>query len=127
MVKTIALLFGIIYTLVGILGFVTAAGGTFSMSPSNLLGYFPINAAHNVVHLVIGIPGLFASRSESAAAGYLKLFGVILIIVGLLGFFWPNPFNVLPIGGIDIALHLVTGVIFVLVGFAARSTASATA
>src|SRR5438132_3618228 len=47
MIKTAALLFGIVFLLIGILGFVPA------VTPDNgmLLGIFHVNTAHNIVHL----------------------------------------------------------------------------
>lgn len=47
MVKTAAILFGVVFLFIGILGFVPAA------TPANgmLLGIFHVNTAHNIVHL----------------------------------------------------------------------------
>jgi len=126
MAKTTALIFGIIYTLVGILGFVGGVGGTAAMQPTMLLNLFPINLLHNIVHLVIGIAGLLVAGNEGNAASYLKIFGWILILIGIVGIFWKNPFGILPIGGIDVALHLITGVIFAYVGYRSTSPAQAT-
>lgn len=116
MARPVALIFGIIYTLVGIVGFVPQLGGTFSMAPSPLLNIFDINALHNIVHLIIGVGALTVSGSEVRAAPFLSTFGYILIVLAIVGFFWKNPFNILPIGGPDVWLHLVTGLIFVWAG-----------
>ncbi len=119
MAKTVALIFGIVYTLVGILGFVPSltAGGT-------LLG-FPINTLDNIVHLIIGVAGLVMARAEGNAATYCKIFGVVLLFLGLLGFVTPNFFGLIPIGGRDIALHLISGAILAYAGFTARTTTTA--
>ena len=114
MAKTIALAFGIIYTIVGVLGFLPFAGGTFGMTPAPLLGLFYINLLHNVVHLVIGGSGLLMAGTEESAARYLRLFGIILLIIGLVGFINPIEARIdsfLPIGGWDRWLHVVSGVI----------------
>ena len=47
MVKTAAVLFGVVFLLVGILGFVPAV-----TKDQMLLGIFHVNAAHNCVHLL---------------------------------------------------------------------------
>ena len=129
MAKTIALLFGLIYTIVGIVGFVPSLGGTFAMAPPTmLLYYFPINVLHNIVHLVIGIAGLAMSRSEASATSFCKIFGVVLILVGLVGFVWPANLDatILPLRGADIWLHLVSGAVLLIVGLASKpATASA--
>lgn len=125
MARTVALIFGIIYTLVGIVGFIPQLGGTFGMGPSTLFNTFTINAIHNVVHLVIGIGALMVSGSEEKAAPFLRAFGYILILIAIVGFFWKNPFNILPIGGPDVWLHLVTGLIFVWAGMSSTRPATA--
>jgi len=125
MARTVAIVFGIIYTLVGILGFVPAAGGTFGMAPSPLLHTFDINLLHNLVHLIIGLGALAVSGSNEKAAPFLRTFGWILILIAIVGFFWKNPFGILPIGGPDVWLHLVTGLIFVWAGMTAPRPAAA--
>lgn len=125
MARTIALVFGIIYTLVGIIGFVPAVGGTFGMAPTPLLNIFSINLLHNLVHLIIGIGALASSGSNEKAAPFLRTFGYILILIAIVGFFWKNPFGILPIGGPDVWLHLVTGLIFVWAAMSAPRPAAA--
>ena len=127
MTKTIATLFGAIYVIVGILGFIPALGGSASMSGSALFGIAMVNIPHNIVHLIIGLAGLSGGRTEAGAAAFGKTFGIILLIVGLLGFVQPNLFGILPIGGYDIWIHLITGAILAYVGFTARVSSSATA
>ena len=114
MAKTVALIFGIIYTLVGAVGFLTPLGGTFGMAPVPLLGLFYINLVHNIVHLVIGIPGLLMAGTEESAARYLRVFGIILVLVAVLGFIGKLEATIhgfLPIGGSDVWLHLASGLI----------------
>jgi hypothetical protein len=124
MTKTLAMVFGVIYTLVGLAGFVIALGGSMSMAPSTLLGIAQINVLHNVVHLVIGIAGLTMAKTEESAGTFCKTFGVILLLVGVLGFFNPLP-NLLPLGGYDIWIHLITGAILAYAGFAVAPAGSA--
>jgi hypothetical protein len=127
MTKTIATLFGAIYLIVGILGFIPSLGGSTSMTDSTLLGVASVNLLHNIVHLVIGLAGLSGGRTESGAISFCKTFGVILLIVGLLGFVQPNLFGILPLGGYDIWIHLITGAILAFAGFSATAPRSATA
>jgi hypothetical protein len=114
MAKTIALIFGVVYTLVGVAGFLSPLGGTFGMTPVPLLGVFYINLVHNIVHLVIGIPGLLMAGTEESAARYLRVFGIILVLVAVLGFIRGIEASIhgyLPIGGSDVWLHLASGLI----------------
>ncbi len=108
MAKTIAMVFGVIYTLVGLAGFIPALGGSTSMASNTLLGIAQINVLHNIVHLVIGIAGLVMGRTADGASSFCKIFGVILLLVGILGFVSPNFFGLMPIGGGDIWIHLIS-------------------
>lgn len=125
MAKTIGMLFGWIYTIVGIAGFIPALGGSFSMTGSTLLGVAPVNVLHNIVHLIIGIAGLTMSRTEEGAGTFCKTFGIILLLLGIIGFIQPNLFGILPIGGGDIWIHLITGAILAVAGFASAPSRAA--
>ena len=126
MAKTLALIFGIVYLLIGILGFVPAVGGTLGQTPTLLLGFASVNLLHNIVHLIIGIVGLGAAGDEARAVMFCRWFGIILIALGLLGFVAPSGFGLVPLGGNDIYLHLASGIVLAIGGFmGARSTASA--
>jgi Domain of unknown function (DUF4383) len=125
MARPVALIFGIIYTLVGVIGFLPSVGGTHGMAPSALFGTFSINVVHNIVHLVIGIWALSVAGNQEQAVGFLRSFGYILILLAIVGFFWPNPFGVVPIGGPDVWLHLVSGIIFLWAGLSIPKPAAA--
>ena len=63
MVKTMAVLFGVVFLLVGILGFVPAV-----TKDEMLLGIFHVNTAHNAVHLLSGVVALLCGLSEIGRA-----------------------------------------------------------
>lgn len=133
MIKTFALIFGIIYVLVGISGFIPGlnqmghpdAGNNLLIDSfsGRLLGLFPVNILHNIVHLAIGAWGIVASRSVAAS----RLFGKALAIVyGLLAILGLIPgantlFGLAPIYGHDIWLHALSAVIAAYFGFVARA------
>jgi hypothetical protein len=121
-VQRIAQVFGVVFILVAILGFVTA-GTSMDADPTTaqrILGLFPVNLLHNVVHLLFGIWGLTAARSFGGAATYGRLGGVIYLALAALAFVSPSLFGLVPIGGHDIWLHAVLGVVLAGVGFSAR-------
>jgi hypothetical protein len=118
MVKTIAMVFGIIYLLVGIAGLISPLGGTLGMAPTTLLGIAQTNIIHNIVHLIIGVAGLSMAGSVESAGTFCKTFGIILLLIGVIGFFTQNLFGILPIGGNDIWIHLVSGLVLAIAGFA---------
>ena len=81
MIKTAAVLFGIVFILIGILGFVPGVTDN-----EMLLGIFHVNAAHNVVHLLSGAVALFAGMTSAGASRiYFRVFGVIYGLVAILG------------------------------------------
>jgi hypothetical protein len=127
MVQRIALVFGIVFLLVGILGLLSAGGMDMGADPppGMLLGLFPVNVLHNIVHLLFGVWGLVASRSFGGAKSYATIAGVIYIVLALLGFFAPTTFGLIPIGGNDIWLHAVLGVVLAGVGFTAKAGTAA--
>ena len=69
--KILALLFGVVFLLIGILGFVPA------VAPNEmLLNIFHVNAAHNAVHLLTGIAALLCGMAGvGASKTFFKIFG----------------------------------------------------
>ena len=55
MARTVAAVFGAIYVLAGIVGFILE---------SPLFGLFEVNALHNIVHIALGALLLYASTSS---------------------------------------------------------------
>ena len=123
MTKKFAVLFGIVFVLVGLLGFV----------PNPIVGsatgaLFQTDILHNIVHLLIGVVLLFAAKSQSAAALWLKIWGAVYLVLfldglvqihmtgdKLLGIVTANP--------ADTYLHLVLGIVLLIVGFAGGKSA----
>jgi hypothetical protein len=123
-VQRVAQIFGIVFLLVAILGFVQG-GTSMEADPArapHLLGLFPVNLLHNVVHLVFGLWGLAASRSFPGAVSYARISGVLYLVLAALGFVSPNGFGLVPLGGHDIWLHVLLGAVLAAVGFTARDT-----
>jgi hypothetical protein len=126
MVKQVALLFGIVFLLIAILGFM-GSGMSMEADPAlayHIAGLFPVNALHNAVHLLFGIWGLVASRSASSSVQFAKIAGGIYVLLAILGFIVPTTFGLIPIGGHDIWLHAVIGVVLLTIGLQAPKTAT---
>ena len=106
-----AIAFGVVYTLVGILGFFVAP----TLAVHNLV-IFPVNAPHNLVHLVAGLAGIGFFLSNRAVA-YCRGMAVVFAIFVVAGFF-PQPFlGLVPLGGADIALHAATAILALVAGW----------
>jgi hypothetical protein len=122
MVQRAAQLFGIVFIVVAILGFV-ASGTSMDADPetaSKLLGLFPVNLLHNVVHLLFGAWGLVAARSFAGSRNYGRIGGVAYLLLAILGYFAPDGFGLVPLGGHDIWLHVVLGAGLASIGFRAE-------
>ncbi|HEU4557703.1 MAG TPA: DUF4383 domain-containing protein [Longimicrobium sp.] len=125
--QRVALIFGVVFILVALGGFITPGGMGMDANPDTApreLGLFPINLLHNLVHLAFGIWGIAASRSWSASRTYCRVGGVIYIVLTILAFVDPTTFGLVPIGGNDIWLHAVLGIVLAAVGFTSRPVAS---
>ena len=124
MVKRVALVFGIVFLLIGLLGLLQPGGREMGADPAPhvLLGMFPVNLLHNLVHLLFGAWGIAASRSFAGAKSYAQIAGVIYVVLAVLGFIAPTTFGFIPIGGNDIWLHAVLGIVLAYFGFTAKDT-----
>ena len=127
MARKFALIFGLIYLLVGILGFVPAAVHPPEMSGElvvdeghgRLLGIFPINWLHNIVHLAIGLWGLLASRSFGGAVSFARGIAIFYGLLAVLGLI-PGTntlFGLVPIYGHDIWLHAGSAILAAYAGW----------
>jgi hypothetical protein len=119
MTQTIARVFGVVFLLVALLGFVTTP---LSMEGGLLLGLFPVNVLHNLVHLIFGAWGLLAGRTFAGASAYCRIAGIAYITLAVVGFLAPAGFGLVPLGGHDVWLHAILGVILAAVGFRERKT-----
>lgn len=132
--QTIAMLFGVVFLIVGILGFIpgitTDAPGDFAGedSEAELLGIFQTSILHNIVHLLFGIAGLALARTADGARTFLIGGGVIYLVLWIVGLI--GGLDWLPAGTEDHWLHFGLGVAMIgasyLLGRApmARTTAA---
>ncbi len=127
-VQRVAQIFGIVFILVAIAGFVAPGGMAMdTANPGMMLGLFPVNLLHNVVHLLFGVWGLAAARSWSGAKSYATVAGAIYLVLAILGFVAPDGFGLVPLGGNDRWLHIVLAVPLLYFGLTAKGDAVATA
>ncbi|HWT02930.1 MAG TPA: DUF4383 domain-containing protein [Pyrinomonadaceae bacterium] len=113
MAKTICKLLGVLFILVGLIGF----------AKSDLLGAH-LTTAHNLVHLISGAVALYFgfAASLSAARAFCLVFGAVYLLLGVVGFIMgtgdDRMLNVIPnqlmLGTADHAIHILLGVIFLV-------------
>jgi len=118
--QTVALLFGIVFLLVGILGFIPGitsdAPGDFAGEDSDaeLLGIFQVSVLHNIVHLLFGIAGLALARTWDGARTFLIGGGVVYLLLWILGLLGGAEW--VPVNDADNWLHFVLGAVMVGAG-----------
>lgn len=122
-VQSLAALVGLVFLLVGILGFVPGITSHFgdlgfagSDSGAKLLGIFQTSVLHNIVHLAFGV-GILMAKTPEGARTYLIGGGVVYLAVWLIGIV--GGLDWLPVNTADNWLHFVLGIGMVALGFVA--------
>jgi hypothetical protein len=120
-IQSLAALVGVVFLLVGILGFVPGITSHFSDlsfaghdSNAKLLGIFQTSILHNIVHIAFGV-GILMAKTVEGARTYLIGGGVVYLVVWLVGII--GGLDWLPVNTADNWLHLVLGVGMVALGF----------
>lgn len=118
---------GIVFLLVGVLGFIPGVTTNFNDlafatddSKAELLGLFQVSILHNIVHLLFGIAGLVMARTAAQARNYLVFGGVIYFVLFLYGIIvgQETAANFVPVNSADDILHLVLAIGMVGLGLA---------
>ena len=128
-----AQVFGIIYVLVGIAGFIPpllvgSLTGVMGPFAGLLLALFAVNWFHSLAHLAIGAVGLAVYRSNSASQTYALALGVAyagLFLLGILSGSVATLGGLLPLNGLDDLLHIATSLVAFGAYFASRGRESA--
>jgi arginine exporter protein ArgO len=124
-VQKAALAVGIVFLLVGVLGFIPGVTTNYDQlefasadSEAMLLGVFQVSILHNIVHLLFGVLGLVMARSASGARTYLVFGGIVYLVLFLYGLLvgQDSAANFVPVNTADDILHLVLGIGMILLG-----------
>jgi Domain of unknown function (DUF4383) len=125
-VQTLALIVGVTFLLVGILGFIPGITSNYDAmkfagneSGAELLGIFQTSILHNIVHLLFGIAGIAMARAWETARTYLIVGGVIYLVLWLYGLIVSDSSggNFVPMNTADDWLHFFLGLGMVGLGF----------
>jgi hypothetical protein len=125
-----AQVFGVIYLIVGIAGFIPIPPLLVGDLPPTvigpfdgyLLGLFAVNWFHSLAHVVIGAAGLAVYRSPAGAMTYALALGVAYALLFIIGLVTPLPAlgGLLPLNVLDDLLHLLTAALAFGAYFASR-------
>ena len=134
MAKTIATILGVVFLLVGVLGFIAPG-----------LGGFHLSLAHNLVHIISGAVALYIGLKGTLASARLFciVFGVVYALLGVAGYALgtnrqhtlagvpqghgtdSNLLQViagqLELASMDHGLHVLLGIIFLIAGLLTKA------
>lgn len=123
MTNTVAAIFGALYFITGVLGFImTPGGGIF-------LGIFAVIWFHHLFHILLGGLGPLSAWRDKGRL-YCQVSGGVLILLGVLGLIVPDlVVNLLAIPPADLftdnLLHLVSGSALLYFGLVSRPESTA--
>ena len=120
--KNAATLFGVVFLIVGVLGYV----------PNPIVGptgLFLTNPLHNIIHLVSGIALLAGAYTSLGSSMMLKIVGVVYGLVAVCGFFMvmDNMMLGVAINEADKWLHVGLAVAILAAGFLLPDTSASPA
>lgn len=132
--RRFALIYGIVFLLVGLAGFVPGATVPHTHPDVRVtsglglvMGLFPVNVLHNLVHLLFGAWGLWAYRVHSGAVLYARAVTVVYALLTVMGLVSAGnlhtTFGLVPLYGNDIWLHAALALVAAYFGFVRRDPA----
>ena len=126
-IQSATMLVGLVFLLVGILGFVPGITTHYSDlkfaghdSDAQLLGLFNVSILHNIVHLLFGVAGVVLAKTWDGARSYLVYGGAIYLVLFVYGLFFhsSSAANFVPVNWADNILHLGLGIGMIGLGVA---------
>ncbi len=124
-IQRITIGFGIVYLLIGILGFIPGITTNYDQlsfaghgSGALLLGVFAVSILHNLVHAGFGVAGLVLARTFTGARNFLIYGGAVYAVLWLYGLVIDHgsAANFVPVNSADNWLHLVLAVAMIALG-----------
>lgn len=112
--EILALAFGAVYLLVGIVGFFVTGFDDFAGNGQHemLVGLFMINPLHNIAHILVGVVGLLLGRTLAGARTYGWLLAglyAVLFVYGLVAV--GESWDFLNVNAGDNVLHIATALV----------------
>lgn len=131
--RTFALIFGIVFLVVGAGGFIPGIlqpgvpdpDLTMTQGYGHELGLFPVNLLHNIVHILFGVWGIFAYKSLAGARTYFRAVAIIYAVLTVMGLVpgLHTSFGLVPLYGNDVWLHALLALVAAYFGWINRDTA----
>jgi hypothetical protein len=132
-IRNLAMALAIAFLGVGVLGFLPPLVSPPSGNPDLavdqgyglLLGLFPINVLHNLIHLVFGLAGLAMARTYDGARAFGRAVAIIYALLTVMGLVpgLNTTFGLVPIFGHDVWLHALLALLGAYIGWMAPTDA----
>mgnify|MGYP003394790607 CR=1 FL=1 len=122
MIQKLAWVFGIVFLVVGVLGFVPGV----TTPDGHLLGVLEVDMLHNIIHILSGVLAIGAAWAASGYARlYFQVFGIVYALVTITGFFTGGSiFGLFMVNMADNLLHLVIAAVALYAGFLLKESTS---
>jgi hypothetical protein len=128
MTRRFALVVGIIYLVIGVAGFIPGLvqGQDYpdlavDAGSGALLGLFPVNVVHHLVHLLVGVLGIAAYRAFDSARLYARGLAIVYGVLAVMGLISAanlhTMFGLTPLFSHDVWLHAGTAIIAAYFGW----------
>lgn len=130
-IRTFTRVLGIVFLVVGILGFIPGINQPHDhpnlgveAGSGMLLGLFPVNFLHNLIHIGFGVWGVIAARTFDASRLYARVVAIAYALLAILGLIpaTNTTFGLVPIYGHDVWLHALIAAAAAYFGWVHRET-----
>lgn len=111
MAKIVARVLGIIFIVLGIIGFFLPFSGVMDLT-----------LTHNLIHLILGIVLVAVSGKEKTSQTLSTIIGAIFLIIGIVGFFVQD-LGLLTLDLTDNIIHVIAAIILLYAGLAKSTSA----
>ena len=113
-----ALAFGVVYLVVGLVGFAVTGFDNFASATDEKLLVFAVNPLHNIAHLGVGVLLLVGSTRHETAKSINLMVGVVYLLLAILGFAGVVIEDLLNVNDADNFLHVGTAALAIYFGTA---------
>lgn len=112
------LVFGVVYLVVGLVGFAVTGFDHFAAETNEKLIVFALNPLHNIAHIGVGALLLVGSARHETAKSMNLLVGVVYLLLAILGFAGVLVDEILSVNSADNFLHVATAALAIYFGTA---------